>query len=238
MEGQYEILVHEVPTQMEGNSVEILPIDRITLGIERQSDDDKPSIQDRLDSPPCYSLDRVDVYSSWDGDWVGPGLGMARDAALRNGWKFLPNKSMNCTIPTYTQQQLLSVQQEKSIFVFGTSRERGVFLSLLDLLVPPEEKEMLDVSVVGKCWGRATVQKGNIKLLYQDFRVIHFEPPGATQTMECHNDKIAKLGDALFIENAWKVWDELFAAKEEWPDVVYMLTNDGPNYDFEYHTMR
>jgi hypothetical protein len=94
--------------------------------------------------------------------------------------------------------------------------------------------------MVGKCWGRATVQKGNIKLLYQDFRVRNFEPRGTNQTMECHNDKIAKLGDDLFIENAWSVWEELFEVADDWPDVIFMLTNGGLNYvyDFDYHTKR
>jgi hypothetical protein len=233
--GEYDVLVHEVPTQMEDNPEEVLPIDRFVLTIERQRDD--TSIHDRLNRPPCFSFDETDVYSTWDGDWIGPGLNYQGDA-LRNGWMFVPGESTNCTISTYTQDQLLNVEEETSIFVLGTSRERGVFLSLLDILLSPHEKENLDVSVIGKCWGRATVQKGNIKLLYQDFRVIHFEPPGATRTMECHNDKIAKMGDALFIDNAWKVWDELFEEKNDWPDVVYMLTNDGPNYDFEYHTKR
>lgn len=113
-----------------------------------------------------------------------------------------------------------------------------MFLSLVDLLLSPDEKEHLDISVIGKCWGRAIVQKGNITLLYQDFRVIHFEPPGKTRTMECHNNMIAKLGDKLFIENAWEVWNEFFEVEDNWPDVVHMLTNDGPNYDFEYHTKR
>jgi hypothetical protein len=33
--------------------------------------------------------------------------------------------------------------------------------------------------------------------------------------MECHNDKIAKLGDDLFIENAWSVWGELFEVGDD-----------------------
>jgi hypothetical protein len=143
-------------------------MDTLGLTIERQKDD-LDAIHDRMNDPPCYSVDKIDAYAVWDGDWLGPGLGIEGIDALRNGWIFLPDKSMNCTIPTYTQDDLLRVQEETSIFVFGTSRERGVFLSLLDLLLSPHEKQYLEISVVGKCWGRATVQKGNIKLLYQDF---------------------------------------------------------------------
>ena len=244
MEGLHEILVHEIPI-VNDNRVDILPIERRELLIElrdgyyNNNNQSYTSIKERLDSKPCSMVEQTDVYSVWDGDWIGPGSGLVDGhSALRNGWTFLPSKEMNCTIPTYSSQDLMHVQKETSIFVLGTSRERGVFLSLLDLLLSPTEKEYLDVSVIGKCWGRATIQKNNIKLLYQDFRVIHFEPPGAIRTIECHNDKIAKVGDALFIENAWMVWDELFESEESWPDVVYMLTNDGPNYDFEYHTKR
>ncbi|KAL3780332.1 LOW QUALITY PROTEIN: hypothetical protein HJC23_008262 [Cyclotella cryptica] len=238
--GEYEILVHELKIDAEA-SVKTVPMDRIPLSIEKHDDADAAMdlIRERLKQyshVPCASLDRADAYSIWDGYWLGPGLSLEEGRKLRNGWMFLPHESMNCTIPSYTQQDLLQLPEETSIYVFGTSRERGVFLSILDILLTAEEKEHLEASVIGKCWGRAIVQKGNIKLMYQDFRVINFEPPGSARFMECHNDKVAKLGDALFIENAWKVWEEIFAEEAEWPSVIYMLTDDGPNYDFEYHT--
>eukprot|EP00956_Cyclotella_meneghiniana_P000014 scaffold40_cov68-Cyclotella_meneghiniana.AAC.1 len=236
IEGEYEIVVHEVPIITAEDRPVNVAIDRINLRVERQNNDDIVSIQERIHHPPCSLLDTSDAYSAWSGDWIGPGLGLELNDTLRSGWTFLPGHTMNCTIPTFSQTELLQVPEQTSIYILGTSRERGVFLSLVDLLLSPDEKEHIDISVVGKCWGRVIVQKGNIKLLYQDFRVVQFEPPGKTRVMECHNNKIAKLG--VFIENAWEVWNEFFEVESNWPDVVYMLTNDGPNYDFEYHTKR
>jgi hypothetical protein len=240
-DGEFEILVHEIKIEAKSTE-ETKPLDRMSITIEKQdeSSDAVDLLRERIKHAniPCSSVEKVEAYSSWDGDWFGPGLELEGSGKLRNGWMFVPSESMNCTIQSYSQKDLLQAREETSIFVLGTSRERGVFLSLLDLLLSDEEKQYLESSVIGRCWGRAVVRKGNIKLLYQDFRVINFEPSGSTRMMECHNDKVSKLGDALFIENALKVWEEMFKVEDEWPSLVYMLTNDGPNYDFEYHTKR
>lgn len=51
----------------------------------------------------------------------------------------------------------LSFSEKTVIYILGTSRERGVFLSLVDLLLSAKEKKVLSESVIGKCWGRAVV---------------------------------------------------------------------------------
>jgi hypothetical protein len=99
-----------------------------SLTIERQKND-LDAIHDRMNDLPCYSVDKIDAYAVWDGNWLGPGLGIEGIDALRNGWICLPDKSMNCTIPTYTQDDLLRVQEETSIFVFGIPLTGFTFIS-------------------------------------------------------------------------------------------------------------
>jgi hypothetical protein len=114
----------------------------------------------------------------WDGCWVGPDLQLDFDWNtgdknwLRTGWRFLPSPEMNCRIETFSAEDLLSIPpagldgKEKSIMVIGTSVMRGVFLSMADLLLPFGDKRYFAPSVIGKCWGRAHVKKGNLRLMY------------------------------------------------------------------------
>ena len=117
VEGEYEIVVHEVPKDAEDHPVNIA-IDRISLRVERQNDD-IVSIQDRLQHPTCSRLDKSDAYSVWSGDWLGPGLGLELNDTLRSGWMFLPGHTMNCTIPTFSQTELLQVPEQTSIYILG-----------------------------------------------------------------------------------------------------------------------
>ena len=130
-------------------------------------------------APLCIThYDKTDALSMWDGCWVGPDLQLDFDWNtgdknwLRTGWRFLPSPEMNCRIETFSAEDLLSIPpagldgKEKSIMVIGTSVMRGVFLSMADLLLPFGDKRYFAPSVIGKCWGRAHVKKGNLRLMY------------------------------------------------------------------------
>jgi hypothetical protein len=101
--------------------------------------------------PPCQTVDnRQDLYTVWDGSWVGPK--MHRDVpGMRTGWYFLPSKDMHCNIEYFTDEELRRNPTEKSIYVLGSSKERGIFLSLVDMILDGEEKERLHDSVIAKC---------------------------------------------------------------------------------------
>jgi len=116
--------------------------------------------------------------------------------------------------------------------------ERGVFMSLVDLVLNKGEKKMLKHSAIGKCWGRALVAKGNLEVLYQDFRVNSFEDPTEPRFLECHNEKLVKQAGSSFIHNASLVWDEIFDqdVKDTWPDVVFLVTGHGAaKFKFDHH---
>jgi hypothetical protein len=107
-----------------------------------------------------------------------------------------------CYLETFTTQELWAIskqqQQERKtvIAVWGTSRERGVFLSMVDMMLLPGangEKSNLEKSVVGKCWGRASVQLNHrLELVYQDVRTQLCDPRKPPGTIICHGDKMAQ----------------------------------------------
>jgi hypothetical protein len=144
---------------------------------------------------------------------------------LRNNWFFLPSEEMDCKIETFTEYELKLLQEEKRIYILGNSRERGIFLSLVDLLLDGEEKRDLQSSVVGQCWGRAVVSKHNMKVMYQDWRSDHFDTRSTEPTVVCHNEKVAREGGPLFFESALMVWEEIFRGdKSTWPHVILMVS--------------
>jgi hypothetical protein len=57
---------------------------------------------------------------------------------------------MDCKLETFDTQSLRSLPKKKSIYILGRSVERGIFLSLIDIMLEEHEKGIRD-SVVGKC---------------------------------------------------------------------------------------
>jgi hypothetical protein len=165
--GNYEIIVHELSTN--GESIATPPI-----GEEfKFSVVDKPGVDSRRllletigNMPPCQTVQRGDLYSVWDGTWLGPKL-HGGVSGMRNGRYFLPSNDMNCKIEYFTDDDLRRNSEDRSIYILGSSKERGVFLSLVDMLLDSKEKEHMSESVISKCWGRAFVTKSKLKVFYQ-----------------------------------------------------------------------
>jgi hypothetical protein len=165
--GNYEIIVHELANQ--GEYIATPPIgDQFKFAAV-----DKPGVDSRRllietirSMPPCQTVERGDLYTVWDGTWLGPRL-HGDVSGMRNGWYFLPSNDMNCKIEYFTDKDLKRNGEERSIYILGSSKERGVFLSLVDMLLDPEEKEHMSESVISKCWGRAFVTKSKLKVFYQ-----------------------------------------------------------------------
>jgi len=186
---------------------------------------------------PCQTKDNLNIYSQWDGDWLGPDFDLHEQ--VRSGWSFLPSPRMNCKLETFTKEMLQAIPEKKSIYILGRSVERGVFLSLVDMLLDFKEAEKLKDSVINKCWGRASVSKGNLEMMYQEFRVDAFEDPMEPRYIECHNENLVKQPGSSFIENATAVWEEVFNKdKSTWPSVVFLTTGLGsPQFLFEHHVV-
>ena len=165
--GQYNVLVHEIDIS-HGKTPLIQPpypflITELAIGAGMSM------LKDRiLKMPPCQIQIRNNIYSHWEGDWLGPNIQL--ENSIRTGWTFLPSSQMGCKLETFDSQVLRSLLPEKkSIYILGRSIERGVFLSLADIMLEEHEKEHLSQSIISKCWGRAAITKGNLKLVYQDF---------------------------------------------------------------------
>ena len=221
--------------------------------------------------PPCstvYNNRRGrGLYTTWDGEWIGPrvysGIG-----ALRTGWYFIPGMQMGCKIEIYNDVDLMNVptvllrqhhhdddnsqkeaeqtqqqqqQQYKSIYILGTSKERGVFLSLVDMLLNREEKKYLDDSVISKCWGRASVRKYNLHIVYQDWRSNYFENEEAEPNVLCHDDVVVREGGSLLMQNGLKVFrEEVFREgnEAEWPSVILMTSSGNIGFRGDYDINR
>ena len=142
------------------------------------------NLQHRIENkPPCQTVDNVAQYSHWGGDWLGPDFGLPE--GNRQGWTYVPSQQMDCKIETFPPDVITRSPQMKSIFILGRSVERGIFFSLLDLALSWEEKAEMVHSIVAKCWGRAEATKGNLKIMYQDFRSSSFEDPTLPGHIEC-----------------------------------------------------
>ncbi|KAL7490047.1 hypothetical protein ACHAW6_015774 [Cyclotella cf. meneghiniana] len=231
--GKYQVIVHELPQVPLGNplTVPLKSVDptHFKVGI-------RPGVsvgpwafmESKMRTlPPCSTVDRTDVYTNWDGSWVGPRMPTSTpEGKLRNGWFFLPSEDMNCRIETYTPEDFRFIPEHKSIYILGNSKERGIFLSLVDLLLDSQEKEDIQESVIAKCWGRAFVQKHNLKVLYQDWRSDNFDTRSNEKAVVCHNEKVAREGGPLFFDSGIKVWSELFQDRSQWPSVILMSTGN------------
>jgi hypothetical protein len=238
--GQYDVLVHEIH-QGKGKTPLIQP-PHTFLATELIAGTGLSLLEDRLNMPPCQSRTEKNVYSHWEGDWLGPDFRL--ENSIRTGWSFLPSSRMNCKLETFDAQSLRSLPEKKSIYILGRSVERGIFLSLVDIMLEEHEKRFLPSSILGKCWGRASITKGNMRVVYQDFRSSMFEDPTEPPFIECHNDKLVKHAGSSFITNATKLWEEIFQQDEsDWPSVIYFHTgfalahnrNDPNRFMFDYH---
>lgn len=229
--GSYEVLVHEIIGV--NHPTPLVDPGRYPIFIKEgpAAGAGLSLLEERIEGmPPCQSVPVTSVYSHWDGDWLGPEFKLAD--SLRTGWSFLPSRqTMNCKVETFSSEMITAIPQKKKIYILGRSVERGVFQSLIDLMLNTKEKERLSRSTIGTCWGRAMVSKGNLEIMYQDYRVNMFEDPTKPRFVECHNERIIKDPGTSFIHNATLLWEEIFNRdKSEWPDVIYMVT--GLGFDF------
>ncbi|KAL3803053.1 LOW QUALITY PROTEIN: hypothetical protein ACHAW5_008812 [Stephanodiscus triporus] len=220
--GRYDILVHKIDQSY--HKTPLIQPPHTFLVTELAAGVSLSMLEDRImNMPPCQIRTENNVYSHWEGDWLGPNFQL--ENSIRTGWSFLPSSRMGCKIEMFDLQALRSLPEKKSIYILGRSVERGIFLSLADIMLEENEKVHLKDSIVGKCWGRAAITKGDLKV---DFRSSQFEDPTEPPFIECNNDKLVKEAGSSFITNATKVWEEIFQQKESnWPSVVYIVTGYG-----------
>ena len=126
----------------------------------------------------------------------------------------------------FLRLEAATLKENTTIAVLGTSVDRGVFLTMLDMLTDARETQHLKESIVGKCWGRATVQVGGLKVLYQDLRTSKLDAAESQNGgMVCHDTHIAQK-QGMFLD-ARRMIHQLFSSsrQQDWPRVV--LLNSG-----------
>lgn len=240
--GAYTIHVHEIDQEFSHTTPLVTPGEYpiyINEGSAAQGIG-VSMLQDRIENmPPCQSIqNNVQLFSNWDGDWLGPDFQLPD--SVRTGWSFLPSsETMGCKLETFNYDEIQSIPEKKKILILGRSVERGVFLSLVDMMLDRQEGKYINKSTIGKCWGRASVKKNNLEVMYQDFRVTEFEDPTEEAFIECHNEKLVKEPGSSFIHNASAVWQEIFTQDaSEWPNVIFMVTGLGAaRFRFEHHVI-
>jgi hypothetical protein len=250
--GDYEVIIHELRkfNLMRMDTTPTTLLQTFAVSVEdRQSFDSHQDYKHRLEAlPSCSRNPRPGMYTQWNGDWIGPDLSRSYDAnaaSLRTGWTFVPGKEMDCKLDYFTDADLSAIPSPKSIYILGTSRERGVFLSLVDMMLHLDEKRHLGKSVISKCWGRAIVAKGNLRVMYQDWRSHYFEQtkgvfsPQQQPNFVCHDKKVVRLGGWTLVNNGFRVWNEIFQNRSNWPSVILMGTGETPEgFDGEYDLHR
>lgn len=170
--GQRQISSSPFRLRVEGGAIK--------PGRKRAESDSKPS---------CQMIPQRN-YSWLDGDWITRAFAGNVRGTLRSGWVFQPKL---CSFDIFTREDLAVVAGSGSrttIAVFGTSTERGIFLSMLDLALGSEGKVHLKESDVGKCWGFAQVSLGNLTFIYQDLRLFSVAH-SKKKELTCHDEKLA-----------------------------------------------
>ncbi|KAJ8047375.1 hypothetical protein HOLleu_06359 [Holothuria leucospilota] len=223
--GEYDLYVEEifqdVPWQKQ---IHGSPFRLVVEGDETNADDFKTHT-DNL--PSCQTISWEDP--SWvKGDWITRKLSGRKHGVLRSGWVFQPKR---CSFDIFTIDDIefaAASKVPKTIAILGSSTERGIFLSLVDLTLRKEEKVNLMRSDLAKCWGFAEFQLGNLHFIYQDFRVEKSQdvyPGGSSEgvNITCHNDKKVNEGSQLF-QDALQFLEETLFGPRQWPDIIFVAS--------------
>ncbi|KAJ8047373.1 hypothetical protein HOLleu_06357 [Holothuria leucospilota] len=224
--GEYDLYVEEIfqrpPWQKQ---VPGSPFRLIVQGHHELNTDDFKVQTDNL--PSCQTISRKDP--SWvEGEWMTRKLTGRKHGVLRSGWVFQPKR---CSFDIFTTDDIeiaAASKVPKTIAILGSSRERGIFLSLVDLALRKQEKLHIVQSDLSKCWGFVEFQLGNLHFIYQDFRVYKVDDIHATRNegvnITCHNEKIAKEGNNLF-QDAMKFLEKTLFGSRLWPDIIFLDTS-------------
>lgn len=164
--GEYLVHVEEVLVSRhdEGRPITGSPFSLTITGEPTLSIDELPVCSDSSSSSSTVDIEET----FWEpGTWVSSKLASAEHGVTRNGWVFQPKTCVHDTF-TYDDIMLLaSLEEETWLLVVGGSVQRGLFLTLVDMMLAAEQKMNLGKSVVQKCWGYADIRVGNLRVTYQ-----------------------------------------------------------------------
>ncbi|CAM9854708.1 unnamed protein product, partial [Ectocarpus fasciculatus] len=92
--------------------------------------------------PLCDAEEEDEEDTFWRmGSWISSNLASAQHGVLRDGWVFQPK---NCVHDTFSYDDLMllakDVKEPTWLLILGTSVQRGVFLTLVDMVLAQGQK--------------------------------------------------------------------------------------------------
>ncbi|KAJ8050913.1 hypothetical protein HOLleu_04296 [Holothuria leucospilota] len=228
MEGEYDFYIEEL-ANAKGDQYQIpgSPF-RLTVHGSKVQEEEERKLTDSL--PSCQTIPQNNL--SWiEGSWKTRKIVGSKHGVLRSGWVFQPKI---CSFDIFTTEELAiaaSSSEPRSIIILGSSTDRGIFLSLVDLILSDGQKTDFDESDLTKCWGFAELQVGNLRIVYQDFRIANTRDSLFQReknfTITCHNEKKVSQGYDFF-DDAIAYLKEFLFNDRVWPDVIYVAVNTSP----------
>ncbi|CAM9980454.1 unnamed protein product, partial [Hapterophycus canaliculatus] len=171
--GEYLVYVEEVLLSEHGEGRPIVG-SPFSLTITTDDSDGSAPTAPTLDVeslPVCGSQNdtRNDIADTFwrPGTWLSANVASHLHGVTRNGWVFQPKTCIFNTF-SYDDLMLLASSEEPTwVLVLGGSVQRGLFLTLVDMVLAQGQKENMGTSTVQKCWGYADIRVGNLRLTYQ-----------------------------------------------------------------------
>ena len=118
--------------------------------------------------PVCGTQEEDVEDSYWRaGSWVSSNVASAKHGVLRDGWVFQPEACVHDTFSYDDLMLLASLEEPTWLLAMGNSILRGIFLSLVDMVLARGQKDNLGTSDMQKCWGFVDIRIGNLRLTYQ-----------------------------------------------------------------------
>ncbi|KAJ8047377.1 hypothetical protein HOLleu_06361 [Holothuria leucospilota] len=180
--------------------------------------------------PSCQTIPQYD--SSWiEGAWVTSKLGGRQHGILKSGWVFQPKR---CSFDIFTVDEIATAAASiipKSITILGSSIERGIFLSLTDLLLTMSGRKYIKDSYLDKCWGYMEVELGNLRVIYKDFRIQHSRRihllNETNLKIVCYNE-VKFTSNYDFLNDTLDFLEDFIFSKQVWPDVIAVTIKEDP----------
>lgn len=122
-----------------------------------------------IDELPSCSAENLDITEDfWKrGTWISSSIASAVHGVGRDGWVFQPRTCVHDTFSYEDLMLLASLSTPTWLVVLGGSVQRGLFLTMVDMILAQGQKDDFDTSAIQKCWGYADITLGNLRITYQ-----------------------------------------------------------------------
>lgn len=164
--GEYLVYVEDINTVSARDGVSnVSPV----IGSPFKLTISGPSLLD-IDSLPLCRTEHEEgtPETTWrTGTWVSSHIASARHGVMRDGWVFQPKDCVYDTFSYWDLMALAHAEKPTWLLVVGTSVQRGIFLTLVDMVLARDQKGEFSHSAYAKCWGWADLRIGNLRISYQ-----------------------------------------------------------------------